>query len=350
MNKKVLSVILASSVILGACSNTNSKQNTESNQKEIPTSESSKQTSNKTDDTKKIKLDDDTIAMVSGEKIKKDQYKDEMSFYAAMLASQQQLKSSIVDMMIQDKLISDDMKKNNVKVDDKKINDRFLQYIQQFGGEEKFDKMLDDYNMTSDKFKETIKKDQIYQEHRAWFEKNNAVSNDEINKYFDKNKDNLIQVKASHILVEDENTANEVKKKLDNGEDFSKLAKEYSKDTANASKGGDLGYFNKSQMVKEFSDKAFSMKKGEISDPVKTSYGYHIIKVEDKKDKVEDLKEDIIKVLNDQKYSEYLTKLYNDAKIVTEDGPQTKSIKDEIKQQNNDNPTREKTENSNSNN
>lgn len=351
MNKKILTLVLAASFVLGACSNNNTNNNASSNNKEETTAtESSNENKNNNKDTKETKLEDDTIAMVAGEKIPKDAYKDEMSFYSAMLASQQQLKPSIVNMMIQDKLISNDMEENNIKVDDKEINEKFLQYIQQFGGEEKFDKMLDDYNMSSDKFKETIKKDQIYQKHRAWFEENNPVSDDDLKKYFDENKDNLIQVKASHILVKDEQTANEVKEKLNNGEDFAELAKEYSKDTANAAKGGDLGYFNKSQMVKEFSDKAFSMQEGEVSDPVKTSYGYHIIKVEDKKDSVDDLKEEISKVLNDKKYSEYLTKLFNDANVVTEDGPQTKELNSQTNQENNDKSNEENKEDTNSNN
>ncbi|MFQ9999012.1 MAG: peptidylprolyl isomerase, partial [Anaerococcus obesiensis] len=276
-------------------------------------------------------------------------YKDEMSFYSAMLASRQQLKPSIVQMLVQDKLIADDMKKNNVKVDDKALDDKFLQYVQQFGGQEKFDKMLEDYNMSSDKFKETIKKDEIYQKHRAWFEEKNPVDEKQIKKYYEENKDTLAQVKASHILVADEATAKQVKEKLDNGEDFAKLAKEYSKDTANAEKGGDLGYFTKDKMVKEFADKAFSMKKDEVSDPVKTSYGYHIIKVTDKKDSPEALKDEISKTLNDKKYSDYLTDLFNKAKVVTEDGPQKKETKKESKTSDNKKDENNK-ENSNSNN
>ena len=84
-------------------------------------------------------------------------------------------------------------------------------------------------------------------------------------------------------------------------------------------------------MVKEFADKAFSMKKGEVSEPVKTSYGYHIIKVDDKKDTADSLKDDISKALNDKKYSDYLTKLFNKANVVTEDGPQKKDSKKDTK-------------------
>ena len=102
-------------------------------------------------------------------------------------------------------------------------------------------------------------------------------------------------------------------------------------------------------MVKEFADKAFSMKKDEVSDPVKTSYGYHIIKVTDKKDSPEALKDEISKTLNDKKYSDYLTDLFNKAKVVTEDGPQKKETKKESKTSDNKKDENNK-ENSNSNN
>ena len=321
MNKRLIALVLATSFALSACANDGAKDKKDNGSNETQTSESAKGE----------KLPDDAVALVGGEKITKDSYKDEMSFYSAMLASRQQLKPSIVQMLVQDKLIADDMKKNNVKVDDKALDDKFLQYVQQFGGQEKFDKMLEDYNMSSDKFKETIKKDQIYQKHRDWFEKKHPVSDKDAKKYFDEHKETLAQVKASHILVADENTANEVKKKIDDGADFAELAKEYSKDTANSNKGGDLGYFTKDKMVKEFADKAFSMKKGEVSEPVKTSYGYHIIKVDDKKDTADSLKDDISKALNDKKYSDYLTKLFNKANVVTEDGPQKKDSKKDTK-------------------
>ncbi len=92
------------------------------------------------------------------------------------------------------------------------------------------------------------------------------------------------EVKARHILVEKEETAKEILKKLADGQKFEALAKEYSKDEGNKAAGGDLGYFTQGDMVKEFADAAFAMKKGETSkDPVKTQFGYHIIQVEDRR-------------------------------------------------------------------
>jgi parvulin-like peptidyl-prolyl isomerase len=87
------------------------------------------------------------------------------------------------------------------------------------------------------------------------------------------------QVWARHILLADEQAAKDALARLKKGESWDALAKELSKDTGNKDAGGDLGWFNKSKMVKEFSDVAFTMKVGEISNPVKTSFGYHIIQV-----------------------------------------------------------------------
>ena len=90
-----------------------------------------------------------------------------------------------------------------------------------------------------------------------------------------------LEVRARHILVEDEKLANELIDKLKKGEKFEDLAKEHSKDPTKDN-GGDLGYFVKSAMVPEFGDAVFSMKKGDISQkPVKTQFGWHVIKVED---------------------------------------------------------------------
>lgn len=92
------------------------------------------------------------------------------------------------------------------------------------------------------------------------------------------------EVRARHILVATEDEAKEVLKQLKGGADFAKLAEEKSKDKGSAKQGGDLGYFPREAMVKAFADAAFAMKSGELSDkPVKTEFGYHIIKVEDKR-------------------------------------------------------------------
>ena len=89
------------------------------------------------------------------------------------------------------------------------------------------------------------------------------------------------EVHARHILVATEQEAKDIEAQLKGGADFAKLAKEKSKDPSGASNGGDLGWFTKDQMVPEFADAAFKLPKGQISDPVKTQFGWHIIEVVD---------------------------------------------------------------------
>ncbi|HXX57982.1 MAG TPA: peptidylprolyl isomerase, partial [Thermodesulfovibrionales bacterium] len=108
------------------------------------------------------------------------------------------------------------------------------------------------------------------------------VSDKEVRDYYDAHKNELTannQVRASHILVKTEDEANKIMEQLKKGADFAKLAKEKSIDKGSAANGGDLGYFSRGQMVPEFEKAAFALKKGEIGGPLKTQYGYHIIKV-----------------------------------------------------------------------
>ena len=86
------------------------------------------------------------------------------------------------------------------------------------------------------------------------------------------------KIKCSHILVQKQSEALAVLEKIKNGEKFGKLAKELSIDSGSAKRDGNLGYFGRGKMVKEFENNAFSLQVGQISEPVKTQYGYHVIK------------------------------------------------------------------------
>ncbi len=113
------------------------------------------------------------------------------------------------------------------------------------------------------------------------------VSDKDVKDYYETHKKDFTannQVKASHILVKTEEEAKGIAEQLKKGADFAKIARAKSIDAGSAKSGGDLGFFSRGQMVPEFENAAFNLKVGEVSGPVKSQYGYHIIKVTERKE------------------------------------------------------------------
>ena len=125
------------------------------------------------------------------------------------------------------------------------------------------------------------------------------------------------EIHARHILVPTEDEAKAALARIKGGEDFAKVATELSKDPSGD--GGDLGWFTKDRMVPEFSEAAFKLKKGEVSDPVKTQFGWHIIKIEDIRTKTfppfEQVKDQAARYVAQKAESETIAQLHNAAKI-----------------------------------
>jgi peptidyl-prolyl cis-trans isomerase C len=140
------------------------------------------------------------------------------------------------------------------------------------------------------------------------------------------------EVRARHILVETEDEAKAVKAELDKGADFAELAKKKSKDPG-AADGGDLGFFTKEQMVPEFSAVAFALDPGKISDPVKSQFGWHIIKVEEKRNRqapaFEQVKGQIETYVTRKAQADYVAKLREAAKVERMDKPAEPAAKPE---------------------
>jgi peptidyl-prolyl cis-trans isomerase C len=126
------------------------------------------------------------------------------------------------------------------------------------------------------------------------------------------------EVRAAHILVEDEARAKELKAKLDDGAEFAALAAEHGTD-GTASRGGELGWFVHEQMVPEFADAAFAMEPGEISDPVQSPFGWHIIKLEEKRDRpvpaLQEVRDELVEELSQQAQLDVIGQLREDAEI-----------------------------------
>jgi peptidyl-prolyl cis-trans isomerase C len=127
------------------------------------------------------------------------------------------------------------------------------------------------------------------------------------------------EVRARHILVATEDEAKAILAELKKGGNFEALAKTKSKDPGAAAQGGDLGYFTKEQMVPEFAEVAFKLEKGALSDPVKSQFGWHIIKIEDKRSKApppfEQVKDQVETFVMRKAQADYVTKLREAAKI-----------------------------------
>jgi len=155
------------------------------------------------------------------------------------------------------------------------------------------------------------------------------VSDEDAKDFYNKNQDKFKkgeEIKASHILVDMEKEAKDILARLKKGEDFAKLAMALSKDKGSAAKGGDLGSFTRGRMVPEFEEAAFSLKPGEISAPLKTQFGYHIIKVIERKEgnmvPFEEAKETVTRQLLSEKqkgaFDAYIEGLKKKSKVTTE--------------------------------
>lgn len=147
-----------------------------------------------------------------------------------------------------------------------------------------------------------------------------AISDADLQKFYDENKDKFKhgeQIKASHILLKEEKKVQEVQDAMKAGQKFEDLAKKYSTDAA-ASKGGDLGWFGKGSMLPEFEKAAFALKEGEVSGPVKTKFGVHIIKLTGKRQAgaipLDEVKDQIKQAILPQKQKEVFDKVKEELK------------------------------------
>ncbi len=177
--------------------------------------------------------------------------------------------------------------------------------------------------------------------HNAYFKKHvvDTVTDADVKARYDKEVAGLPkqeEVHARHILVKTEDEAKDVIKQLDAGKDFAELAKEKSTDP-NKDDGGDLGYFSRGRMVKEFEDAAFALDKGTYSKtPVKTDFGYHVIKVEDKRDApppaFEQVQDQVRQLVMRDKYLALLNQAKASAKVEITDEALRKGYEDANKQ------------------
>lgn len=227
-----------------------------------------------------------------------------------MTYEEQLTESSLQDLVNQEVLLQE-AEELDIEVKDKDVEEELKQYKDTDENEEKFNEYLESMGISEEYFEEMYKKGMII---TALIEKIVDISDETAKEEYEQNKEMYDKVQASHILVKTEEEAKEIKEKIEGGEDFAELAKEYGTD-GTAANGGDLGFFVKSQMVTEFSEAAFELEKGEVSDIVETKHGFHLIKLTDKKLGFEANKDEIIANLQNVEFNEKAQELIDEADV-----------------------------------
>lgn len=242
------------------------------------------------------------------------------------------LKKSILDNLVSRELLYMEASKNPPKDLNKQVDEQLNQIKGNFKSEEDFQNYLSKMNTSENEVKNNLSKNIILENYVKSISDEITVSDKEIKEYYNKNKDEFKQeeqVRASHIIISSKNgekvaqeKINKIYSEIKDGLSFEEAAKKYSED-GSANTGGDLGFFRRGMMVKEFEDVAFNTKKGEISKPFKTEFGYHILMVTDKKEEKqlsleeakETIKSNLIAEKTDEKINQIIEKHRKSANI-----------------------------------
>lgn len=226
------------------------------------------------------------VARVNGETITRDAFYEELVDQAG---------PAVLNRMVTDVLVRQEARKKGVTVSPQEVERQIQEIAAPFSSEEAFYQALANYGYMEASLRRQLETNLLV---KAILEPQVEVTEEDLKAYFEERKDRYNEpemVKVRHILVDDEKTAQEVREKLLQGEDFAQLAEAYSKDGGSAAQGGELGWIARGQMVPEFEEAAFSLPVGEISQPVESYYGWHIIEVEDRQEgrevSFEDVKE-----------------------------------------------------------
>ena len=289
----------------------------------------------------------DKVAVVNGVTISKDTYDRELNFFVRRAApggktipdeQMAQMKNEVLESLIDRELLYQESKKKGIQIKSEAVTDQLQKIQQRYPSKEEFNKLLSNMGLTESDVQMQIARGMAIQEliDKEVTEKV-KVSDEETKSFYDKNPQLFQQpeqVKASHILIKVEADApadkkaearkkiETVQQKVQKGEDFAILAKTYSEGPSGP-RGGDLGYFERGRMVKPFEEVAFNLKPNETSEIVETRFGYHLIKVDDKKParkmtyaEVKDrLKEQLKKQKTDSETENYIETLRKEAKI-----------------------------------
>ena len=276
--------------------------------------------------------DEGTIAKVNGEIITKAKFDKTFEMQKRVIEQQagedvwgqdvgegvtfeEMIKERILENLIREEILLQEAKKDEVEVTDKEVSDELAKVKDLKVGEENFKNALEQSGMTEEYLKDGLRNEMTINAYKKKYLESIDINEESARNYFDENKENYLLVRARHILVETLEEAKEIENSLNAGGDFAEIAKEKSIDTGSGAQGGDLGYFGKGRMVPEFENAVFSLNEGETSDPVQSEFGYHIIRLEEKIDTFEEVKDDVKLDLENEKFNNKVEELLEDSKI-----------------------------------
>lgn len=271
-------------------------------------------------------------AIVNGEVITVQEYEETLEVYKSMYKNQygdevleteiqpgvtllQYLQENILENMIFERIIYQEALKNNLTVDDAELDELMTEYKTFFGDEQAYADFLTSNNMKEEFLKNSLRTDEVIQKYVDFYMESLVISEEELIKYYEENIDKFVSVKARHILVNSMEEAEDILEQINNGADFSELAKTFSQDTTSAVNGGDLGFFYKGQMVPTFEEAAFGLEIGEVSEIVPSDFGFHIIKLDDRSEGFDDKRELVLSEYKNIKYGERMDELENQSEI-----------------------------------
>ena len=287
------------------------------------------------------KADESAVATVNGKAISEKEFTENYKVYELMY--KQQLGEEALKKTDKDGVSFKDKLKENILeklIVDELIN-QYEQTIKNMGGQEQYEEFLKQQNITDDFIKDSIKKDYKQQKLEEAFYKDNKVTEEEIKDFYDANKERLIKYSLSQIMADNEEDAKKLYDKLEAGEDFAELAKNESSDTYSAANGGNMGEVQASTMPEEFLNAVSATEIGSYSKVFKSDMGYHIVKVDDKKDQLEDLRTEIEQTLKSQKFIEYMKDLRANADVKKMDLPEIKDEDVKTNEEDKDSETKE---------
>lgn len=224
------------------------------------------------------------------------------------------LRENILNSLISNQVILNAANNEDLGDIDAKVAEQ-INMEKEMAGEDFFKENLAAIGLTEEEYKNVLKENTIVNEYINKKMEGYEVSQEEKEKFFEENKDAFYERSARHILVETEDEANKVLQRLKDGEDFAELAKELSKDPGSVAQGGDLGFFPQGRMVAEFNDFVFGNNVGDLSDPIKSDFGYHIIEITGEKSTLADFEEEIEAEVRSQMFVDEMEALEKKAKI-----------------------------------